>query len=80
MYVRIIPKDDQQTFNTQQRHSLQFQNSINTIPCRYLLDTGASGTVSLAKAHYEKEGIALTQHLKSDHKYWQMNQELLILT
>jgi hypothetical protein len=49
------------SLNTPERHSFQFQGSINTVPCCILLDNGASGTVFLDKAtHSEKEGIALT--------------------
>jgi predicted aspartyl protease len=61
MYVMNIPKGDQeQVFkDTTERHSLQFQGSINTFPCRILLDTGASGTAFIDRLHCEKEGIVL---------------------
>jgi hypothetical protein len=59
MYVMNIPKGDQeQDFKyTTERHSLQFQSSINTVPCRILLYTGASGTAFIDRQHCEKEEI-----------------------
>ena len=46
MYVMVIPKGDQDQVirNTTERHSLQIQGTVNTLPCCILLDTGASGT------------------------------------
>jgi predicted aspartyl protease len=52
--------DQEQIFkNTTEKHFLQFQGSINTVPCRILLDTGASGTAFIDKQHCVKEGIVL---------------------
>jgi predicted aspartyl protease len=61
MYVLSVPKNDQeQIFKyTTEQHSLQFQGSINTVPCRILLDTGASGTAFIDRQHCVKEGIVL---------------------
>jgi predicted aspartyl protease len=46
MYVSSVPKNDQELIfkYTTEQHSLQFQGCINTVPCRILLDTGASET------------------------------------
>jgi predicted aspartyl protease len=56
MYVMTIPKGDQEkTFKyTTERHSLQFQGCINTVPCRILLDTGATGTAFIDRQHCVK--------------------------
>jgi hypothetical protein len=61
MYVLEKPKGDQEQVikYTTERHSLQFQGSINIVPCRILLDTGASGTASIDGQHCVKEGIVL---------------------
>jgi hypothetical protein len=44
MFVMNILKGDLEQIlkYTTERHSLQFQGSINTVPCHILLDTGAS--------------------------------------
>ena len=62
MYVLHVPKVDQEkTFKyTTEEHSLQFQGTINTVPCLILLDTGASGTAFIDRQHCVNEGIALT--------------------
>jgi hypothetical protein len=61
MYVMEIPKGDQEQVikYTTERHSLQFQGRINAVPCRILLDTGASGTAFIDRQHCEKEGTVL---------------------
>jgi predicted aspartyl protease len=61
MYVMEIPKGDQDQVirYTTERHSLQFQGTVNTLPCRILLDTGATGTAIIDRQHCVKEGIVL---------------------
>jgi predicted aspartyl protease len=61
MYVLHVPKVDQEKIfkYTTEEHSLQFQGSINTVPCLILLDTGASGTAFIHRQHCVKEGIVL---------------------
>jgi hypothetical protein len=61
MFVMNIPKGDhEQIFKyTTEWHSLQFQGSINTVPCRILLGTGAIGTAFIDRQHCVKDGIVL---------------------
>jgi hypothetical protein len=61
MYVMEIPKGDQDQVikYTTERHSLQFQGTVNTLPCRILLDNGAIGTAFIDRQHCVKEGIVL---------------------
>jgi predicted aspartyl protease len=55
-----IPKEQDQVIRyTTERHSLQFQSTINTVPCRILLDTGATGMAFIDREHCVKEGIVL---------------------
>jgi hypothetical protein len=60
IYVMEIPKSQDQVIRyTTERHSLQFQGTINTLPCRILLDTGATGTAFIDRQHCVKEEIVL---------------------
>jgi hypothetical protein len=60
IFVMEISKEQDQVFRyTTERHSLQFQSTINTIPCRILLDTGATGMAFFDREHCVKEGIVL---------------------
>jgi hypothetical protein len=56
IFVMEIPKGQDQVIRyTTERHSLQFQGTINAVPCRILLDTGASGMAFIDREHCEKE-------------------------
>jgi hypothetical protein len=61
MYILNVPKVDQEQIfkHTTEEHNLQFQGSINIVPCLILLDTGASGTALIDRQHCVKEGIVL---------------------
>jgi hypothetical protein len=57
--MNISQEQDHVIRYTIERHSLQFKVTINTVPCRILLDTRATRTAFIDREHCVKEGIVL---------------------